>query len=148
MRDRIVHVAQETLVFKVPAARHAALRQRLGAEDFEFRTVPHAVFSARKDGIVATLYQSGKLVIQGREANWFVDRFLDDLDRQEPRPKKAAEVRETSVEREMIGSDECGKGDYFGPLIACAVRLTPEEGARLAEGKVADSKTLSDRSAL
>jgi len=43
------------------------------------------------------------------------------------------------------GSDEAGKGDYFGPLVVAAVSLDPDSSARLAAAGLADSKTLDDR---
>jgi ribonuclease HIII len=42
-----------------------------------------------------------------------------------------------------IGSDEVGKGDFFGPLVVCAVFL--HEPSQLAEYAAGDSKTLSNR---
>lgn len=42
------------------------------------------------------------------------------------------------------GMDEAGKGDYFGPLVAAAVCLGPEQEALLRKLGLADSKTLSD----
>ena len=55
---------QETFVTKVPKGAFQSLEPgRPGP--FEFRAVPHAVFSAKGDGVVATLYTSGKFVIQG-----------------------------------------------------------------------------------
>jgi ribonuclease HIII len=43
-----------------------------------------------------------------------------------------------------IGSDESGKGDYFGPLVVAAVALTVENWRVLPELGVRDSKALSD----
>ena len=43
-----------------------------------------------------------------------------------------------------IGSDESGKGDYFGPLVVAAVALTAENWRALEELGVRDSKALSD----
>ncbi len=45
-----------------------------------------------------------------------------------------------------IGSDECGKGDYFGPLIVTAFFCTREQLPELAKIGVQDSKKLSDSS--
>lgn len=43
-----------------------------------------------------------------------------------------------------VGTDEAGKGDYFGPLVVAGVRVLSEEAAReLREIGVRDSKTLS-----
>lgn len=43
-----------------------------------------------------------------------------------------------------IGSDESGKGDYFGPLSVAAVLVTPQTEAALTELGVRDSKRLLD----
>lgn len=43
------------------------------------------------------------------------------------------------------GSDEAGKGDYFGPLTAAAVALDPGSAARLRSRGMADSKLLDCR---
>jgi ribonuclease HIII len=43
-----------------------------------------------------------------------------------------------------IGTDESGKGDYFGPLVIAGVYLTPEAGNYLRTLGVRDSKELSD----
>jgi ribonuclease HIII len=45
----------------------------------------------------------------------------------------------------LIGSDESGKGDYFGPLVVAAVCLDEKGSRKLREAGVADSKTLSDQ---
>jgi len=43
-----------------------------------------------------------------------------------------------------VGTDEAGKGDYFGPLVVAGVRVLGEEAAReLREIGTRDSKTLS-----
>jgi ribonuclease HIII len=43
-----------------------------------------------------------------------------------------------------VGTDEAGKGDYFGPLVVAGVRVLGEEAARkLRETGARDSKTLS-----
>lgn len=44
----------------------------------------------------------------------------------------------------QVGADESGKGDYFGPLVAAAVRVDAFEAAGLAARGVRDSKTVSD----
>jgi ribonuclease HIII len=45
----------------------------------------------------------------------------------------------------LIGSDESGKGDYFGPLVVAAVCLDQQGAARLRAAGVTDSKALSDQ---
>lgn len=138
-------MSQRTLVLKVTPAERTAIRQRLGAEDFEFRSVPHALFSARGCGVIATLYKSGKFVIQGADPDIFVARYVEGG---KVLPSKAKTAKEAPLEAvpttTLIGSDECGKGDYFGPLVVCAVRLDPEAAAKLSSSGVVDSKKLTD----
>ncbi len=43
-----------------------------------------------------------------------------------------------------IGSDECGKGDYFGPLVVSAFYLKRDQEASLLKLGVCDSKRLRD----
>jgi ribonuclease HIII len=48
----------------------------------------------------------------------------------------------------LIGTDESGKGDFFGPLVVAAVMVTPETAEGLAAAGVRDCKTMSDNSVL
>lgn len=45
----------------------------------------------------------------------------------------------------VIGVDESGKGDYFGPLVAAAVLIKKEDLDLVAGWGVRDSKTLSEK---
>ncbi len=45
---------------------------------------------------------------------------------------------------EYIGTDETGKGDYFGPLVVCGVYVEPETQVFLQNIGVRDSKELTD----
>ncbi len=128
---------QRTVVLKLASAEGRALRGRLEQGDFEFRSVPHAAFSVKGEGVVATLYTSGKLVVQGPDPDGFLLRYAG----REAPPAAAPSPAPT---RTIVGSDESGKGDYFGPLVVAAVRLEPEQVAELAGSGVADSKKLAD----
>ncbi len=48
------------------------------------------------------------------------------------------------AEKGRIGTDESGKGDYFGPLVVAGVFLPEEQESILAELGVKDSKKFSD----
>lgn len=45
---------------------------------------------------------------------------------------------------EYIGTDESGKGDYFGPLVVAAVFVNDKTTLKLQEAGVQDSKLISD----
>lgn len=140
-------MTQRTIVLSVPPARRAAVRASLAAGPFEFRPVPYALISAKGEGAVATLYTSGKLVVQSAEPEVFVQRWLalEAPTRVEKSLEDAPIAAATEATDEtIIGSDEVGKGDYFGPLVVCAVRLEPGQSDEIRRSGVRDSKTLTD----
>ena len=49
------------------------------------------------------------------------------------------------MELNLIGIDESGKGDYFGPLVVAAVRVEPHQKEELDALGVTDSKKLSPK---
>jgi ribonuclease HIII len=78
-------------------------------------------------------YSSGKVVIQSLDGDW-AKRVLSSL---------TGESNEEFIPH--IGVDEAGKGDYFGPLVTCALFLPDGETAkRLQMEGVRDSKTIKD----
>lgn len=140
-------MAQETRVLKVSPAEAAALEARLRdglPPDAEWRSAPHARFSVKGGGAVVTCYSSGKVVVQGGDLDTFAARFLEDLRAAPSKTRAAAGDPDLPFDVVTIGSDEAGKGDYFGPLVVAAVRAGPDDAAWLAELGVADSKTLTD----
>ncbi len=134
-------MAQKTVVFQIDASRATTLERELANAAFEFRSVPHAKFSARGEGVVATYYESGKLVIQAADPDVFCTRFLGVAP---TAPAKRAE----DAEETTVGSDESGKGDYFGPLVVAAVRLEPKFAREMRGGPVRDSKEMTDEACL
>jgi ribonuclease HIII len=114
----------------------ASLRQRLEREGYAFRSLQHAHYQARGEGVTVNAYRSGKVVIQGKAEQ----AFLEAHGLAQP----AAPVSDETV----AGSDESGKGDYFGPLVVAAVVAGPAQAEELSRLGVQDSKRMSDASAL
>jgi ribonuclease HIII len=54
-------------------------------------------------------------------------------------------VNLSDLELPIMGSDESGKGDYFGPLVCACVYVDKETSIQLSALGVRDSKTLSDQ---
>jgi ribonuclease HIII len=143
-------MAQETLVLKLAPAEQTRFKERLEGGPFEYRSVPHATLSVKGEGVVATLYSSGKLVVQGADPTVFTLRYLERGG--EPASKGAGTATATRTSgglaiptgRPLVGSDEAGKGDYFGPLVVCALRLPDEHREGVARSGVTDSKALTD----
>ena len=89
-------------------------------------------FSSPNDS-VATLYSSGKLVIQGKEDFTSVISHI--------RQNRG----ESPTIQPHIGVDEVGKGDYFGPMVVVACFVNNEFADRISHLGFDDSKKFSDR---
>ena len=123
-------------------AQASALEAHLRSQGFKFRAVPYARFAGEKEKTNVVFYESGKLVVQGKGAQDFVEFVLE--------PKILQEVKlgyETVLNPELlaprIGVDESGKGDFFGPLCIAGVYVN-ERVIAAWEGKgIRDSKNIS-----
>ena len=150
--DNLRPMAQKTLVLKLAPKEQTALEGNLSQGAFEHRSVPHARLSVKGEGVVATLYSSGKLVVQGADPEAFTERFVGRSDPAGRKKTSSSAKKSTGAlvptGRVIVGSDEAGKGDYFGPLVVCALRLPPEHRDGVARSDVTDSKKLTDEQAL
>ena len=74
--------------------------------------------------------------------------FLTPLQLSDSKSALGEDVTKISSMKEepddLIGVDESGKGDYFGPLVIAAVRVTPDIRSELEGLGITDSKLLSD----
>lgn len=138
--------ATATLVFQLNPREGSRLSEALRQAGYEFRDLQHADFQARGEGVVVSLYRSGKLVVQGRNAEAWQVQFLGSKKAAPPKGEKTA--AEASAElpgaANSIGSDEAGKGDTFGSLVVAAVAVPEQLVEELQRTKVADSKTIDD----
>ena len=120
------------------------LQKDLAEQSFTFSSVPHALLAAKKPGISCTLYKSGKLVIQGKKLQEFIEFYLEpDLLGRFGLLHKIVPTT-TNTYQNIIGADESGKGDFFGPLCVAAVHASADQLAYLSSIGVQDSKKISD----
>ncbi len=110
--------------------------------DFTFREVPHARFAGERDKVKVVFYESGKLVVQGKGTQEFVEFVLEPEILREARLGYEAELQpELFLPR--IGIDESGKGDFFGPLCVAGVYVNEAVVRAWREAGVRDSKQVS-----
>jgi len=120
----------------------AALETAISSRGFKFRAVPYARFAGEKDKINVVFYESGKLVLQGKGTQEFIEFVL------EPEVLKQAKLGyETLLNPDLLlprlGVDESGKGDFFGPLCIAGVYINAAV-IQAWEGKgIRDSKNIS-----
>ena len=118
------------------------------------KTPPYALFQADDGDTVVTMYQSGKVVFQGRDADLAADFWIETekinygkaiVSSSDDKKKEKKEVeRKIPLRITSIGSDEVGTGDYFGPIVVTASYVEKENIDFLLELGVKDSKKMSD----
>ena len=117
------------------------------------KTPPYAILQADDGDTVVTLYQSGKAVFQGRDADLAADFWIETekinygkakVTSSEDKKEKKEIERKIPLRITSIGSDEVGTGDYFGPIVVTASYVTRENVDFLLELGVKDSKKMSD----
>jgi|SRR5690625_62229 len=114
------------------------------------QTPPHALFAAQINGTTITAYKSGKVLFQGKNAEQESARWDGDVVIKDKKPTVQKIHAYTPDERlfsqSIIGSDEAGTGDYFGPITVAAAYVSSDKIELLRELGVRDSKNLSDQS--
>lgn len=97
---------------------------------------------------VINIYNSGKVMFQGKNAEAVAQQLLPDHN---TTSKNSSSSNQSSGETlaynhyNCIGSDEAGSGDYFGPLTVCAAYVSRENVKILKTLGVDDSKKLNDQ---
>lgn len=129
------------------------LQKHLDEAGYQFTTTPYAHFTALGQDIRCTFYTSGKLVLQGRGVEEFIEFKLEPaVGRLFDRPcvkKGDFEKKEDSGAHLVdhlpkIGQDEAGKGDLFGPLSVAAVYISEKERSKLKNLEIRDGKKIKD----
>ncbi|MED3661991.1 ribonuclease HIII [Ureibacillus sp. FSL K6-8385] len=112
------------------------------------RNAPGVVFSAKLPDVTVTIYRTGKVMFQGAGAEREARRFGGTRQRpgtQTSMVLKGDTLPENFSTLSVIGSDETGTGDYFGPITVAAVFVPKDQIGRITEMGVKDSKQLSDQ---
>ena len=120
----------------------AALQAHLREHNFKTREVPYARFAGEKDKLNVVFYESGKLVVQGRGTQEFIEFVL------EPEILKQARLGyEAVLNPDLLlprfGVDESGKGDFFGPLCVAGVYVNESVVNAWQDVGIKDSKNIS-----
>lgn len=116
------------------------------------KTPAYAIFQADEEDTVVTLYESGKVVFQGVsadvDANFWkeTEKILTGSYPEEKEMKKKEEPEDNTDYYfiSSIGSDEVGKGDYFGPIVVTASYVNKNDISFLEGLGVKDSKKITD----
>jgi ribonuclease HIII len=127
---------------KLTDPQAAALRTWLQAHNYRFRDVPYARFAAEKEKTNVVFYESGKLVVQGKGTQEFVEFALEPEILQEARLGYEA-VLNPELLLPRLGVDESGKGDFFGPLCIAGAYVNESVVKAWTDVGIRDSKNIS-----
>ncbi|WP_274307651.1 ribonuclease HIII [Solibacillus daqui] len=110
------------------------------------RHAPGVIFAAKLSDTAITAYKSGKVMFQGAGAEREAARWSSTAT---PTTTKTPSTKGDKLPTNfaafsVIGSDETGTGDYFGPVTVAAVYVSAENIALVQELGVKDSKQLTD----
>lgn len=126
---------------KLNDAQAAALKNYMDANGFKWREVPYARFAGEQEKFNVTFYESGKLVVQGKGTQDFIEFVLEPVIL-----KEACLGYEAILNPEMLsprlGIDESGKGDFFGPLCVAGVYVNERVVTAWKDKEIRDSKNI------
>lgn len=143
---------KNSFTFELMPKQQELLLGMMCAGNFVRKETPYSVMSVQGDGFIATLYEKEKhgrrkLLVQGSKAEDFVLFQIEPI-----------VLGEATIGYEKVlspesytphaGSDESGKGDFFGPLVVSAVYADEVLTDKMIELGVKDCKQLSDKSVL
>ncbi|MBE0542897.1 MAG: ribonuclease HIII [Verrucomicrobia bacterium] len=127
---------------KLTDEQAATLKSCLEARNYSFREVPYARFAGEKEKTNVVFYESGKLVVQGKGTQEFVEFVLEPEVLQQARLGYEA-VLNPDLLLPRIGVDESGKGDFFGPMCVAGVYVNEAVINAWKDAGVRDSKNIS-----
>ena len=124
------------------------------------KTPQYAKWQAKDGDTVITLYESGKVVFQGKDADLSSDFWIttEKINSGKVNVKNSASKSDKKEKNDFInpkiynsssiGSDEVGTGDYFVPIVVTAAYVSKDDINFLEELGVKDSKKLTDEQIL
>ena len=131
-----------SMVYTLTAEQAAQLKDILEQRNWEMSVIPYSIFKAAGEKVSVVAYESGKLVVQGKNAQEFIEftlepEILHTFGTLLP-PEPSAEDLSPHG-----GIDESGKGDFFGPLVIAGVCVDEKIASALRQIGVCDSKLVT-----
>ena len=112
----------------------------------EDNTDSRILYSFKSPDFKIIIYNSKKVMFQGvsgyeEYVKWAELLGLDIISK----PEETSYSNNQYSHKKIIGSDEVGTGDFFGPVVVCAAYLTPKDDELLESYNIRDSKALTDK---
>ncbi len=84
------------------------------------KKIPYVVFQAQEEDTVITMYESGKVMFQGKSADVDAAHWGIQIEEKKQSKEDNTKKYDKYYHSTSIGSDEVGTGDYFGPIVVTA----------------------------
>lgn len=110
------------------------------------RNAPGVRFAAKTSDTSITIYNSGKVLFQGAGASKEAGRFGTAIPKVTTKKQgsKGDTLPQNLAALSVVGSDETGTGDFFGPVTVAACYVPADKIELVKELGVKDSKQLTD----
>ena len=130
---------------KITSLQAAAIKDLFVSLNAVFDVVQYSFWRAKTNTFQAIYYTSGKLLIQGKNIENIaikIDKILG-INSCFEQP----DLIDFNQEK-YIGTDESGKGDFFGPLVVAGVQVDKDNKQKFIDLGIKDSKKLDDKKIL
>ncbi len=134
-----------TYTQKITQLQANSIKELLESKGATFDVIQYSVWRAKTSSFQATYYTSGKFLIQGKEVVTIAKEIEEILG------LKSIVEQSTLIEckeEKYIGTDESGKGDFFGPLVVAGVQVNNSNKQKFIDLGIKDSKKLDDKKIL
>lgn len=145
---------------KIPVNKQEEIKNFI-LENFEAVLKPkqYTFWEIKHKDFTAAFYNSGKFVIQGKNIDLLLNKLSEKYNEFNIEPKQEKLIKcEDSLKKcgdssrlhlsPYIGTDESGKGDFFGPLVIAGVMIDDNNCKLFKDMGIKDSKTLKDEQML
>jgi len=131
-----------SFTFKLDEEQQTCLKQLLAHPKYHPENVPHTQLAVSIPDCRINLYNSGKLLVQGKAAQEWITFTLETEILKEAL-LGYEDLRDPEAFKPHMGIDESGKGDFFGPLVIASAYVDENLVNKLREMGVRDSKRIS-----
>ena len=131
-----------SFTYKLSEEQQQALLQLLKSPKYLTATVPHTRIAVSIPDCRINLYNSGKLLVQGKAAQEWITFTLETEILKEA-TLGYEDLHDPEAIQPHMGIDESGKGDFFGPLVIASAYVDEKLVDKLRELGVRDSKKIS-----
>lgn len=134
---------------KVAVNKQEAIKDFI-LKNFEADIKPkqYAFWEIKHKDFTAIFYNSSKFVIQGKNISLLLDKLSEQFNIEVKGNEKKEKENSSTIQpvnySTYIGTDESGKGDFFGPLCVAGVLIDEKNRQLFIDMGIKDSKTLKD----